>query len=134
MSSMLQETTLTGDPSVERDPTKCLHHTFRCPTEICSGNNWERFKVSLQFQKNVTGYFCFSPYGLPFNHTHCPLLLDSTLSSEVAAVIHTHSIRGPHLLCIIKHHRQYQKVLSSSPSFILKTHSAYKGTLAYTLA
>jgi hypothetical protein len=36
---------------------------------ICSGSNWGRFKVGLQFPKNVVCYFCLSPYGPPFYHT-----------------------------------------------------------------
>jgi len=57
---------------VQRETTKCPHRTFRCPTGICSGNNWGRFKVGLQFQKNVVCYFCLSPYGPPFDHTRAP--------------------------------------------------------------
>ena len=54
---------------VQRDMTKHPHRTFRCSTGICSGNNWRRFKVGLQFPKNVVCYFCLSPYGPPFDHT-----------------------------------------------------------------
>jgi len=49
--------------------TKRPHRTFRCTTKICSDHNWNRFKVGLQFPKNVVCYFCLSPYGPPFNHT-----------------------------------------------------------------
>ena len=38
---------------IQRDTTKHPHRTFRCSTGICSGNNWRRFKVGLQFPKNV---------------------------------------------------------------------------------
>lgn len=51
---------------------------------------------------------------------HCVVsaLLDSTLSSEVAAATHACGIRGPHLPCIMGHHRQHQKVVSCSPHLI----------------
>jgi hypothetical protein len=54
---------------VQRETTKRPHRTFRCSTGICSGNNWGRFKVGLQFPKNVVCYFCLSPYGTLFGHT-----------------------------------------------------------------
>jgi hypothetical protein len=57
---------------VQRDTTRRPHRTFRCSTGICSGNNWGRFKVGLQFPKNVVCYFCLSPYGPPFDHTRAP--------------------------------------------------------------
>jgi hypothetical protein len=45
------------------------HGTFRCPTRICSGSDWQTFKSDLQFPKGVVCYFCLAPYGPPFNHT-----------------------------------------------------------------
>ena len=54
---------------VQRETTRHPPHTFKCPTGICSGSNWGRFKVGLQFPKNVVCYFCLSPYGPPFDHT-----------------------------------------------------------------
>jgi hypothetical protein len=54
---------------VQRETTRRPHRTFKCPTGICSGSNWGRFKVGLQFPKNVVCYFCLSPYGPPFDHT-----------------------------------------------------------------
>ena len=53
----------------QRETTKRPHRTLRCSTGICSGNDWKRFKVGLQFPKNVVCYFCLSPYGPPFDHT-----------------------------------------------------------------
>lgn len=44
------------------------HRTFRCHTNICSGSGWRTFRSNLQFPPNVVCYFCFAPYGLPFNH------------------------------------------------------------------
>jgi hypothetical protein len=57
---------------VQRETTKRPHRTFKCSTGISSGRNWERFKVGLQFPKNVVCYFCLSPYGPPFDHTRAP--------------------------------------------------------------
>ncbi len=42
---------------VQRETTKRPHTTFKCSTGICSGKNWGRFKVGLQFPKNVVCYF-----------------------------------------------------------------------------
>ncbi len=57
---------------VQRETTRRPHRTFKCSTGICSGSNWGRFKVGLQFPKNVVCYFCLSPYGPPFDHTRAP--------------------------------------------------------------
>lgn len=63
---------------VQRETTRRPHRTFRCPTGICSGSNWGRFKVGLQFPKNVVCYFCLSPYGPPFDHTRAPAGMKQT--------------------------------------------------------
>lgn len=44
------------------------HGTFRCPTRICSGNEWQSFRVNIPFPRGVVCYFCFALYGPPFNH------------------------------------------------------------------
>ena len=62
----------------QRETAKCPHRTFRCSTGICSGNNWGRFKVGLQFPKNTVCYFCLSPYGPPFDHTRASAGMQQT--------------------------------------------------------
>ena len=54
------------------------HNTFRCPTKICSGSEWKTFRSSLQFPPGVICFFCFAPYGPPFNHTRAPLGIKPT--------------------------------------------------------
>ena len=49
------------------------HVTFRCPTNTCSGSEWKAFKLQLNFPRGVICYFCFSPFGPPFNHARAPL-------------------------------------------------------------
>jgi hypothetical protein len=44
------------------------HRTFRCPTRICSGDEWQMFRSNLPFPRGVVCYFCLAPYGPPFNH------------------------------------------------------------------
>ena len=46
------------------------HSTFRCPTN--SDNDWRAFRSNLQFPPGVVCYFCFAPYGPPFNHKRAP--------------------------------------------------------------
>lgn len=48
------------------------HTTYRCPTKICSGVGWKRFKANLQFPSGKICYFCFAPFGPPFNHRQPP--------------------------------------------------------------
>ena len=48
------------------------HSTFRCPTKICSNGDWRSFRSNLQFPPGVICYFCFAPYGPPFNHKKAP--------------------------------------------------------------
>ncbi len=48
--------------------TRRPHRTFKCTTGICAGYNWDKYKVGLQFPKNIACYFCLSPFGPPFNH------------------------------------------------------------------
>lgn len=48
------------------------HRTFKCPTKICSSQQWGQFKVNLRFPKNTVCYFCLSPYAPPFNHAQHP--------------------------------------------------------------
>lgn len=55
-----------------RREQKRPHLTFKCPTKICSSNDWQTFKTSLQFPKNTICYFCLCPYAPPFNHEQAP--------------------------------------------------------------
>jgi len=48
------------------------HRTFKCPTKICSSQEWGQFKINLRFPKNSVCYFCLSPYAPPFNHARPP--------------------------------------------------------------
>lgn len=45
------------------------HLTFRCPTKACSSTEWKEFKLDLKFPRGAVCYFCFAPFGPPFNHT-----------------------------------------------------------------
>jgi hypothetical protein len=55
-----------------RREQKRPHLTFKCHTKICSSNDWQTFKTSLQFPKNTVCYFCLCPYAPPFNHEKAP--------------------------------------------------------------
>lgn len=49
------------------------HSTFRCRTRICSGGDWGRFKSMVRFPRGKVCFFCFAPFGAPFNHAQAPV-------------------------------------------------------------
>jgi hypothetical protein len=49
------------------------HRTYRCPTGICSSQEWQTFRANVPFPRDVVCYFCFAPYCPPFNHSRAPL-------------------------------------------------------------
>lgn len=55
-----------------RRETSQPHPTWRCRSQICSGNEWKSFKMDLPFPKGKLCYFCLCLYDEPFNHTRAP--------------------------------------------------------------
>jgi len=49
------------------------HTTFRCSEKICSGEEWVRFKANIRFPPGKVCFYCFAPFGAPFNHTRAPI-------------------------------------------------------------
>jgi hypothetical protein len=44
------------------------HYTYRCHTQILSGEGWKAFKMLTRFPNATVCYLCFAPYASPFNH------------------------------------------------------------------
>jgi hypothetical protein len=48
------------------------HFTYRCASNICSGNEWRSFKSKIHFPCGLVCFLCFAPYEPPFNHEAPP--------------------------------------------------------------
>jgi hypothetical protein len=44
------------------------HATYRCPTGVCSGDEWKSFKKNAYFPGRTVCFLCFASFAPPFNH------------------------------------------------------------------
>ena len=48
------------------------HPTYRCPSGICTTQDWKAFKSDLPFPGGVLCYYCLALFDPPFNHKRAP--------------------------------------------------------------